>query len=82
MGYYERLTCSDPWTLTPIFIDLRNIRAYVSVCGCELVSGAAALKGPMTYANYIRASRLEFEPGGWDLRLEAGIRASRLGFEL
>ena len=26
---------------------------YVSVCGCEVVSGAAVLKGPMTYADFI-----------------------------
>ena len=42
---------------------------YVSVCGCEMVSGAAA---PML---------ILFDPGGWDLILEAGIRAWRLGLE-
>ena len=26
---------------------------YVSVCGCEVVRGAAAPKGPMTYAVFI-----------------------------
>ena len=29
MGYYEGLTWSDPWTLTPIFIDLRNMEPDV-----------------------------------------------------
>ena len=48
---------------------------YVSVCGYEVVSGAAAPKGPMTYADFIWASRLGFEPGGLDLTLEAGIWA-------
>ena len=42
---------------------------YVSVCGCEVVRGAAAPKGPMTYAVFV-------------LCLKAGIRAWRLGFEL
>ena len=42
--------------------------AYVSVCGCEVVRGAATPKGPMTYAVYlglkdgIRAWRLELGP--------------------
>ena len=26
---------------------------YVSICGCVMVRGAAALKGPMTYAYFI-----------------------------
>ena len=55
---------------------------YVSVCGYEVVSGAAAPNGPMTYADFFRASRLGIEPQGWDLSLEAWIRAWRLGFEL
>ena len=46
---------------------------YVSVCGYEVVSGAAAPKGLMTYADFICAWRLGFEPGGLDLSLEAGI---------
>ena len=55
---------------------------YVSVCGCEVVRGAAAPKGPMTYAVFIWASRMELGSGGWDWGLEALIRAMRLGFEL
>ena len=55
---------------------------YVSVCGCKVVRGAAALKSPMTYAVVIWASRMELGPGGWDWGLEAWIRALRLGFEL
>ena len=55
---------------------------YVSVCGCEVVRGAAAPKGLMTYAVFISASRMELGPGGWDWGLEAWIRALRLGFEL
>ena len=46
---------------------------YVSECGCEVVRGAAAPKGPMTYAVVIWASRMELGPGGWDLSAEAGI---------
>ena len=46
---------------------------YVSVCGCKMVRGAAAAKGPMTYAAVIWASRMELGPGGWDLSAEAGI---------
>ena len=37
-----------------------------------MVRGAAAPKGPMTYAVFIWASRME---------LEAGVGALRLGFE-
>ena len=59
---------------------------YVSVSGCEVVRGAAAPKGPLTYAVFIWASRMELRPGGWnwgwDLSFEAGISASRLRFEL
>ena len=44
---------------------------YVSVCGCEVVRGAAAPKGPMTYAVVVWASRMKLGPGGWDLGLEA-----------
>ena len=55
---------------------------FVSVCGCEVVRRAVALKGPMTYAVVIWASRLELGPGGWDWGLEAWIKALRLGFEL
>ena len=55
---------------------------YVSVCGCEVVRGAAAPKGPMTYAVFVWASRMELGPGGWNWGLEAGIGALRLGFEL
>ena len=58
---------------------------YVSLCGCEVVRGAAAPKGPMTYAVFIAAgmwaSRLGCRPWGWDLSLEARILASRPGFE-
>ena len=45
---------------------------YVNVCGCEVVRGAAAPKGPMTYAVFIRTSRIELEPGGyfWGLKAE------------
>ena len=39
---------------------------YVSVCGCEVVRGALAPKGPMTYAVFIWASRMELGPGGWN----------------
>ena len=42
---------------------------YVSVCEGVVVRGAAAPKGPMTYAVFIWASRLELGPGGWDLSL-------------
>ena len=44
---------------------------YVSVCRCEVVRGAAAPKGPMTYAVFIQTSQIELEPGGyfWALRL-------------
>ena len=55
---------------------------YVSVCWCEVVRGAVAPKGPMTYAVFIWASRMELGPGGWNWGLEAWIRALRLGFEL
>ena len=55
---------------------------YVSVCGCEVVRGAAAPKGPMTYAVVIWASRMELGPGGCNWGLEAWIRALRLEFEL
>ena len=54
---------------------------YVSVCGCEVVKGAAAPKGPMTYAVFIWASRMELGPGGWNWGLEAKIGASGLGLE-
>ena len=53
---------------------------FVSVCGCEVVRRAAAPKGPMTYAVFI-ALRLGFGLGGWDLGLDVGIWASRMGFE-
>ena len=45
---------------------------YVSVCGCEVVRGAAAPKGPMTYAVFIRTLTIELEPGGyiWGPRAE------------
>ena len=46
---------------------------YVSECGCEVVRGAAAPKGPMTYAVFILASRMELGPGGWNWGLEAEI---------
>ena len=55
---------------------------YVNVSGCEVVRGAAAPKGQMTYAVFIWASRMELGPGGWNWGLEAQIRALRLGFEL
>ena len=55
---------------------------YVSVCGCEVVRGAAALKGLMAYAVVIWASRMELGPGGCNWGLEAWIRALRLEFEL
>ena len=45
----------------------------MSVCVCEEVRGAAAPKGPMTYAGFIQTSRLELGPGGWDMSLEARI---------
>ena len=54
----------------------------MNVCGCEVVRGAAAPKGPMTYAVFIWASRIELGPGGWNWGLEAWSRALRLGFEL
>ena len=54
----------------------------MSVYGCEVVRGAAAPKGPMTYAVFMWASRMELRPGGWNWGLEAWIRALRLGFEL
>ena len=52
---------------------------YVSVCVCVR---AAAPKGPMTYAVFIWASRMELGPGGCNWGLEAWIRALRLEFEL
>ena len=55
---------------------------YVDVCGCEVVRGAAARMGLMTYAVFIWASWMELGPGGWNWGLEAWIRALRLGFEL
>ena len=55
---------------------------YVNVYGCEVVRGAAAPKGPMTYAVFIWASRMELGPVGWNWGLEAWIRTLRLGFEL
>ena len=55
---------------------------YVSVCGCEVVRGAVAPKGPMTYAVFIWTSRMELGPKGWNWGLETGISASRLRFEL
>ena len=54
---------------------------YVSVSGWEVVRGAAAPKGPMTYAVFIRTSRIELEPGGYFWGLKAEIWALRLGFE-
>ena len=38
---------------------------YVSICGCEVVGEAAAPKGPMTYAVFIRTITIELEPGGY-----------------
>ena len=46
---------------------------YVSECGCEVVRGEEAPKGPMTYAVFILASRMELGSGGWNWGLEAGI---------
>ncbi|MEE3022816.1 MAG: hypothetical protein VX367_09450 [SAR324 cluster bacterium] len=40
--------------------------SYVSVCGCVMVRGAVAPKGPMTYAG------LSLEAGVGALRLEIG----------
>ena len=54
----------------------------MSVCGCEVVRGAAAPKGPMTYAVFIQTSRIELEPGGYIWGLKAEIWALSLGFEL
>ena len=59
---------------------------YVSVCGCEVVSGAAAPKGTMscrTQGDFVHSSVCvcRFEHRGWDLSLEAGIWTLRLGFE-
>ena len=62
------------WSAVPV--------APMWVCGCEVVRGAAAPKGPMTYAVFIWASRLELGPWGWDLSLKAGIWVSWLAFEL
>ena len=50
---------------------------YVSVCGYEVVSGAAAPRGPMTYAfthigNFLPLA-IEIWALGLDLGLEAGI---------
>ena len=45
----------------------------MSVCGCEVVRGAAAPKGAVTYAVFVCASRLGLGPGGWDLSFDAGI---------
>ena len=43
----------------------------ITICGCEVVRGAAALKGPMTYAVFFfGASRMELGPRGWDWGLE------------
>ena len=47
----------------------------VSVCGCVMVRGAAAPKGPMTYAVSIV---LGLKAGSWDLVFMAGIRPSGL----
>ena len=47
-----------------------------------MVRGAAASKGPTTYAVFILASGMELGPGGWNWGLEAWSRALRLGFEL
>ena len=46
---------------------------YVTVCGCEVVRGAAAQKGPMTYAVFIQTSRIELEAGGYIWGLKAQI---------
>ena len=52
----------------------------VSLCGCEVVRGAAAPEGAddlccfyLSLKAGIRALRLGFEPRGWDLSLKAGI---------
>ena len=52
---------------------------YVSVSACVMVGGAAVSKGPML--SKFGGARLSFEPQCWDLSPEAGILASRLGFE-
>ena len=45
---------------------------YVSLCWCEVVRGAAAPKGPMTYAVFIALIELGYEPQGWEMGLEVG----------
>ena len=67
---------------------------YVSICGYEVVRGAAALKGLMTYAYClvsfrdlslnarIWASKLVFGPQGSDLGLNPGILPQGWNFGL
>ena len=45
---------------------------YVSLCGCEVVRGAAAQKGPMTYASLVSVviKDVGLEVEIWTLRLE------------
>ena len=71
----------------------RTCCPYVSVCGCEAVRGAAALKlcegandqrlvsfWDLGLKTGIWASRLGFVPQGRNFGLKAGIWTSRLGF--
>ena len=55
---------------------------YVSVCWCEVVRGAAAPKGPMTYAVFFWASRMELGPGGWNWALRLGSELQGWDFSL
>ena len=56
------------WSAVPV--------APVSVCGCVMVRGAAALKGPMTYdLCHFGGFMLGLELRGCSLSLEIGIGA-------
>ena len=66
---------------TPRYIRLSVGRSIGPSVG-RLPFWAAALKGPMTSAVFIWASRVELGSRGWDRGLEALIRALRLGFQL
>ena len=46
---------------------------YMSVCGCLMVRGAAAQKGPMTYA--VLVCTLNLRAGIWVSRLDIGQQA-------
>ena len=55
---------------------------YVSVCGCEVVRGAAGPEGADDLCCFYLSLKAGIRAWRLELGLEAGIIASRLGFEL